>query len=1350
MKKLLSFLSSRGFLASLVLVLLALGVWFLGPYIAFGGLKPLESIALRVLIVALLFCAVVLWIKRWSMGAVFVALLCLLIWYAAPLLSFGETTPFAPIEARVIAIAVVIALFVMSVLYRLWQRMRRDPDFLRMTLAVDRDKGPSAASPRLREIEARMNVALDRLKTMHTGARGVARLFQGTRHLYQLPWFIALGSAESGKTRVVCNSGLAVLTGNARLPASLKRSSSDALVDWWLTNDAVFIDTAGHFVHPGSSGYSLPPPTAPTHDFDDTFSQRLSGVQPSSEKRSAEFDQTGYRRQADTDEWFGFLRLLRRCRPRTPINGALLTVKLDLITHPDASLREVEAQALRARLTDLRATLGIRFPVYFIVTQMDRLPGFGEYFSSLTEETRAQIWGFTLPFEDASFEMRYADELTALAGRLTAGVNTRLEDEYDMKCRRQLAALPEAFSALIAPLSGLLAQTFLDSRYDNTQHHTMLRGVYFTSAAQGGVPAEPERLTIMQRLAAGFDLPPPIRSATSTSTHSHFLRDVFSKVILPESHLVRPNLRWEYRSRALRLLGHAVVVSLFVWLALALRVSFGNNGDYLQVIARKAQALTAKVTQLYREPKPALIPDTLTEARYLPAWTGLDLGDPDTGFRYGLYAAPSVVNASEQTYRALQDNLLLPQIVRRMEAVITEAIDGKDAHTTYAALRVYLMLHDRSKYNAEEIKTWVFDDWSRTDSASIFGGRASMLGHVEQLFSGERIVQSPLIRNDALIERARAFLDTSNGTQRLYERAKAAMRQDAPDDFTLLRAVGPQAGTVFTRASGDPLSRGVPGLFTFDGYRNVFDKRLTEFVRAARDDDAWVMGRAYLSSWPDGGLETAQKKTLEIARAAADVDDALTDAIRRLYLTEYALQWDAFLADIRPITGSTLAFNLQVLRAFAAPDSPLARLARAAARETTLTQKITGTSGTLIDKAASKLDEKAKLLGIRAQERVERELVDNRFSPLREIVTGNTQAAQEGQTAAASAGKVGLDNVATLLSETYTALTIADNALVNNGLPPPSDASAKLKMAAATMPAPFREVLLKLAAQGSRDVNGGVGQLLSRQTQAVVGDACRLAVEGNYPFAPDSKRDISIEDFTRVFAQGGLIDDFFTKNLAPFVDTSSQPWRYRTLPGSTEPVQGPSLEPFQQAQAIRQVFFGDQGKQLAWKAELRVPELDPTILGLLIDIDGQSTQYQHGPVTPLKFSWPGPRGGVHVELTANPRVGADTSTIAADGPWALMRLMRRGQIVQTATLGRTRAVIDFDGRKAALDISSAGSVANPLTSDVLTGFHCPSALPTFNLADSGPPPGLPSALTAPANATQTGQARREENATKTF
>ena len=90
-----------------------------------------------------------------------------------------------------------------------------------------------------------------------------------------------------------------------------------------------------------------------------------------------------------------------------------------------------------------------------------------------------------------------------------------------------------------------------------------------------------------------------------------------------------------------------------------------------------------------------------------------------------------------------------------------------------------------------------------------------------------------------------------------------------------------------------------------------------------------------------------------------------------------------------------------------------------------------------------------------------------------------------------------------------------------------------------------------------------------------------------------------------------------------------------------------------------------------------------------------------------------------------PRIHVDTSTLSIDGPWAFMRLMHRGEAISTATPGRTRAVFQFDGRKAVLDIASAGSVANPLTSDVLTTFRCPSSMPLFNLPDSGPPPGLP-------------------------
>lgn len=243
---------------------------------------------------------------------------------------------------------------------------------------------------------------------------------------------------------------------------------------------------------------------------------------------------------------------------------------------------------------------------------------------------------------------------------------------------------------------------------------------------------------------------------------------------------------------------------------------------------------------------------------------------------------------------------------------------------------------------------------------------------------------------------------------------------------------------------------------------------------------------------------------------ATGADDPLTEAIRREYLTEYAHQWDAFLGDIRTVTGTSLAFNLRVLRSFAAPDSPLARIARAAVHDTTLTQSVAASGGSLLQKATDQISQKADAaFGIRASEQVERELVDSHFAALREVVTGNTEVQATGD-AAVQAGKTGLDGVTNLLNDYYTALTVADNAIGNNSMPPASDTAAKLKMTANTMPAPFRAVLLELAQQGSQEVNRGIGQLLSRQMGAVIGDTCRLTIEGNYPFTPGSTRDVSL------------------------------------------------------------------------------------------------------------------------------------------------------------------------------------------------------------------------------------------------
>jgi len=1302
-------LLSRQSLAVLAIVGLALAIWFAGPVVAVGDLVPLATATTRLQCIVLLVAGVLFWLANWPASIVLVASLAGFIWYTSPLLSIGQVRPLVTVSARITAITLMLMVFLTYWLFRLWRRMRTDAQFLKRLLTLGGRPKDTPASIPLREVHETFVNTLTRLKSIRTGARGFGRVFRGRRYMYELPWYLVLGAPSSGKTTALLRAGLAQPRADQPLRADSLSARPTTSVDWWLTNDAVLVDTAGHYTRHGAS----------TRPFADA-----TAVSPDATEARAPVT----RLAVDQAEWQGFLGLLRRYRARTPINGALLSVDLTTLTEMDERARTAEASALRERLAELRQEFGIRFPVYLIITKMDRLQGFVEYFGSLSAEGRTQPWGFTLPYRDETLVedglgVRCATECRLLADRLAAGLNPRLQEEYDVRKRRQLALLGDEFQALIEPLVELIDGIFPASLYDSTQTAPTLRGVYFTSALQDAqAPTIAQRNTVVHWLYDLLGRPVPRPLPPTPTSHSYFLRDLLTQVVFPEAHLVCPNLVWEFRSRLLRLFGHALAVLLFVWFAVGLHVSYGNNAVYLDHIGNKAHALANRVTQIYKTPNPQGIPDILSEARYLPTYPGLDLAEPDRSYRFGLLVTDDIAADSQRAYAALEDNLLLPQIVRRIESVLTTALASRDSKTVYRALRVYLMLYDKHRYNADDVRAWVLDDWANTDSAAAFGGRASMIAHVEQLFSGTRIVQSPFVRNDALITQARAFLDTSNTPDRLYDRAKAGMQKEAPDEFTLLRAIGSQAGAVFTRASGEPLSRGVPGLFTLEGYRELFDKRLPEFVAAARDEDAWVMGK---SVW----LDSAQKKTVDLVGRATGTPDALTESIRRQYLTEYAHQWDDFLTDIHVVSGTSVAFNIQLLRTLAGPDSPLVRLARAIVRETTLSQTDPATSSSFLQRATHQLDQQAtRAAGGRAEERIERELVDSHFASLREITTGNaTTGATE--TAAAAGGKTTLDAIVSLLNDEYTALMVADNALSNNSIPPAADTNAKLKMAAGTLPSPIQQVLLDLAVQDSRAVNQGLGQLLSRQMQSVVGDVCRLTVEGRYPFTRDSQRDVGIDDFTRLFARGGLIDDFFTKTLQPFVDTSAKPWRYKTLPGATEPVRGPDLEPFEHAQTIRDTFFGEPDqKQLAWKSEIRVTELDPMITTLTLDIDGQTSLYQHGPVAPIQVVWPGPRGGAYAEVAAQPSIRPETSTLSAEGPWALMHLLQKSRVVSAATRGHTRIEFSFDSRKTALDIANAGSAANPLTSDILQTFHCPSTMPMLSLVDTGPPPGLPAAM----------------------
>ncbi|WP_434034313.1 type VI secretion system membrane subunit TssM [Cupriavidus sp. a3] len=1285
LKRCLAVLFSRQMLVYVALALAAAAIWFIGPLLAFNGLRPLAGIGMRMAAIVLLLALALLLVLRWSVAVIGIAVLCLAIWHAGPLLAVGAAHPLASDVVRVVVIAVLVFLLAAYEVFRFLRRSRANDSLLQKLLNPGGKRPEAIATDELAIVEEAVRKALRQLKGMRSGG-GIGRVLEGRRYLYELPWYMVVGVEGAGKTTALLNAGLQFPLPEQMSAAALAgKDRGTRTASWWLSNEAVLIDTAGRYTSHGQNP------------------------------------------KIDQAEWTGFLTMLRRHRSRAPINGAVLAISAEDLLTQSPEVRVRQATSLRARLADLRTDLGIRFPVYVIVTKLDQLAGFGAYFRYLSSEGRAQPWGFTFPHDDRkarrsdapdAFAQRCRTEMALLVDRLQAGLDARLYEEYDPQRRKDLFALPQEFAGLAGPVVAMLAQVFLDSRFDDTESTHMLRGVYFTSAAQTSSTVVADHETVLRRLernhadtteTAEQAFPATAESvadsaaAQATGHRSYFLQDVFKRVIVPEAHLVKPNLRWEFRFRLLRLLGHTLAVVIFLWLAGALYASDGHNRAYLQSVRQKAGALAATVAAFYKAPQPGTMPEVLSAARDLPAYAGLAPAVPPLAWRYGLYSVPPVLDASIRTHVRLQDNLLVPYLVRRVESVLESAVAARDARQTYDTLRVYLMLHEKNRFSAPEVRAWVQSDWATGNGAAAFGGRVAVLEHLNGLLDGGRPVQSPYARNEALIRSARDFLDGNTSIERLYDRAKAAMLEAAPQDFTLVRAVGPQAGTVFTRASGEPLERGIPGLFTYAGYHDLFNARLPEFVGKAQAVDAWVMGRT--------GHDGAQKKTLEAAAGKPGDNDPLTREIRRLYLEEYARRWIAFLGDIRTVTGDNLAFDLEILRNFAAPDSPLARLGRAAVQETTLStlpRPLAPQDPSLAQKALSVLDKTSgpvQVLNARAEARQERELVDNRFAALREVVTGQADAAAPD--ALATGAKPRLEAIAGMVNAYYTTLVVANNALNTRNLPPPADTGAQLRMEAAKLPAPFAAVLADLVVQGTRDVNKGIGKILVAQMDAMIGESCRSAIEGKYPFAPAAAPDVDPEDFARIFAAGGVLDDFFEKVLAPHVDTTISPWRYKLTAPDVPPVAGPSLVPFQRARDIREVFLRDPGaKRLAWKVDLKVVGLDPEIVELNLDFDGQGQRYVHGPVVPLKITWPGPRGGQGAQISASPRIRPETSTLAASGPWALMRIVARGKLAGSASASHFMAEYDFDGRKARLDINT-GSLANPWTTGLLQGFECP-------------------------------------------
>ncbi|MDI1242781.1 MAG: type VI secretion system membrane subunit TssM [bacterium] len=262
----------------------------------------------------------------------------------------------------------------------------------------------------------------------------------GRDAIYGLPWYLVAGAPSAGKSSLVISSNLNFQNLPSQRAAEQNFVRPTATVDWRVTSEAVFIDSAGRYQTEG----------------------------------------------LDADEWSSLLETVKKYRSNRPLDGVILVVDADRVLKADEREIEELAKVQRARLDEVMQRLKVRFPVYLVFTHADAIEGFRDSFSASKAEDKALVWGSTIPIEKSeNAQTLFDNEYAILHDSLMKRRIARLSAPFPPVRQLKIFNFPLHFATGRRKFGAFVSALFRPNPFSE---NPFLRGFYFTAtpAAKSG------------------------------------------------------------------------------------------------------------------------------------------------------------------------------------------------------------------------------------------------------------------------------------------------------------------------------------------------------------------------------------------------------------------------------------------------------------------------------------------------------------------------------------------------------------------------------------------------------------------------------------------------------------------------------------------------------------------------------------------------------------------------------------------------------------------------------------------------------------------------------------------------
>ncbi|QFR48941.1 type VI secretion system membrane subunit TssM [Sulfurimonas lithotrophica] len=1025
---------------------------------------------------------------------------------------------------------------------------------------------------KIKDIKIKFNEALKILKN--------STLYRNKRRArYELPWYLLVGKEKEGKTTLLEASGLEFPLNINYDHRSVKEEGTSQGFLWYYAEHAIFIDMPGKYI----------------------------------EQDLEEVDKTVWEK--------GFLKIFAKKRLRRPLNGILLNISVDTFINKSEKELEQYAKDLRDRFDELSDGFASSIPIYLIITKSDRIVGYNEYFSTLSEDEREEILGITFDNPSMNIDTTVVrPELEKLLKRIHSSVVDKLHQEWDEDIRSKIFLFPNEFSNIFEKIGMFTDICFSQTRYRKS---LMLRGIYFTS-----VPADQEAKT--SYLLSQKD---DNKLSTGRSSKGYFIKKLLQDIIFPESDLIKMDESFKKINKKRQVFALSLAVLSVLILSTLWVNDFVSHNNLLHNLEKRTIKIENERNKITSKDSLEKILPILNEIKSIKDTYENEISD--SFYRLNFY---NVEDRTTQLYSYYQNTLatlLLPRVEKNLNKQVLLNLSNYDR--TWKNTELYLMLNDEKHRNNDYLKTAMGEIWAKT-----YSNKHTVQNNLNEHFKNLLSLNfSPYKLNKQTLKVARSVLYNKANVVLVYDELKKLANEKMNFRTFSFEEV---LGTNVNVFSGDNYK--IPSFFTKQGFETIIVSNGKGYVKNILKNN-WVLGtRTDLTQ--------------------SELDDVYSQVLS-LYFKEYKHYWISSITKLnipKVHTESALRNQLEVL---SLANSPIISILQALKKNTNIytPEELILIKARTEDKAIDKIAQTTAENKLKTSKLVANiKTVRTFFKPYHDLLKDDETP------------NINLENSMLVLNDTFQKMND-----IFSSINPKERAFKILEARTKGKVEPVMKNFSALPINVDRWLKQVLGYnwgYLLRQSKEYIQEKYEENVysfyqhklQQRYPFEKYSNlQSVNLEDFKLFFELNGIFDKFYKHHIEPFININNisyKSYSFKKVDGKSIEFDREFMENMLRVFRLRSIFFDSSGERLYSNFYITPKTLDKSFSTVKFSYGNEHMLYEHGAIRDMLFTWPtkteNKASYILYDIYGNKAVN-----INFDGAWSLLKILNTLDIQTVST-----------------------------------------------------------------------------------